>query len=236
VQPSRPLSIPQISPDPYPAEILLNVQIMWWILEDQQVLQFNWLQDFFLQITISEPSVPVATLLRRVLSTCYVKFVLVPDKRWPFRMKRPFANALFETRILLSEFLLTYHVYRQTHIRQSSQSHMIDEVTRPGLINPRDTCYVNAFMPSLFHILPLRLLIVAWPNQDRIISALHLMFLAMSQDRPIDAVYFILSTVCEPDVFDDKDCLELGLYVFGALPDVFSGTLRGTIQQLFCSI
>jgi hypothetical protein len=28
VQPSRPLSIPQISPDPYPAEILLNVQIM----------------------------------------------------------------------------------------------------------------------------------------------------------------------------------------------------------------
>jgi hypothetical protein len=53
------------------------------------------------------------------------------------------------------------------------------------------------------------LLIVACPNQDLIISALHLVFVVMSQDRLIDAVS--LWPVCEPDVFDGKDCFELGL-------------------------
>jgi hypothetical protein len=65
---------------------------------------------------------------------------------------------------------------------------MIDEVIRPSLVNPRDAGYVNAFTQLLFHILPLKLLIVAWPNRDLIISALHLMFVVMSQDRLIDAV------------------------------------------------
>jgi hypothetical protein len=110
---------------------------------------------------------------------------------------------------------------------------MIDEVIRLGIINLRDACFVHAFMQWLFHILLLRLLIVAWPNRDRIISALHLIFVAMSQDRLIDAVS--LSTVCEPDVLDGKDCFELGLQILGALRDASSGRLRDTIQQLFCS-
>jgi hypothetical protein len=67
--------------DPYPAEILLNIQIMSRVLEGQQVLRFNCIGDFFPQITISGLFVPVATLLRGVLSTCCAKFVLVPDKR-----------------------------------------------------------------------------------------------------------------------------------------------------------
>jgi hypothetical protein len=108
---------------------------------------------------------------------------------------------------------------------------MTNEVMRPGLINPRDACDVNAFMQLLFHILPLRLLIVAWPNRDRIISTLPLMFVAMSQDQIIDAVS--LSTVCEPDVVDGKDCFELGLQIFGGIRDASSGALRDTIQQLF---
>jgi hypothetical protein len=53
--------------DPDPAEIPLNVRIMSRILENQQMLRFNCLGDFFPQIAISGPSVPVATLLRRVL-------------------------------------------------------------------------------------------------------------------------------------------------------------------------
>jgi hypothetical protein len=40
---------------------------------------------------------------------------------------------------------------------------MIDEVIGPGLINPRNTRYVNPFVQLLFHILPLRLMIAAWP-------------------------------------------------------------------------
>jgi hypothetical protein len=37
------------------------------ILEDQQVIRLNCLEDFFPQITVSGPSVPVTRLLRRVL-------------------------------------------------------------------------------------------------------------------------------------------------------------------------
>jgi hypothetical protein len=110
---------------------------------------------------------------------------------------------------------------------------MIDEVIRPGLINPMDACNVNAFMPLFYHILPLKLLIVAWPNRDLTISALRLMFFAMSQHRLINAVS--LSTVCEPDVFDSKNYFERGLQILGALGGASSGTLRDTIQQLLCS-
>jgi hypothetical protein len=95
---------------------------------------------------------------------------------------------------------VTYRFSRQYQIPQSSQSHMIGEVIGPGIANPWDTRYYNAFVQLLFHILPLRLLIVAWPNRNPIISALRLMFVAMPQDRLIDAVP--LSTVCEPGVFD----------------------------------
>jgi hypothetical protein len=109
---------------------------------------------------------------------------------------------------------------------------MNDEVIGPGLINPRNTCYVNSFMQLLFHILPLRLMIVAWPNRDPIMSPLRLMFVAMPQNRPIDAVS--LSPVCEPDVLDGKDCFELALQILGALRDASSGMLRDTIEQLFC--
>jgi hypothetical protein len=55
----------------------------------------------------------------------------------------------------------------------------------------------------------------------------------MSQDRLIDVVS--LSTVCESDVLDDKDCFELGLQISGAFCDASSGTLRDIIRQLFCS-
>jgi hypothetical protein len=88
-------------------------------------------------------------------------------------------------------------------------------------------------MQLLYHILPLRLLIVAWPNRDFSISALHLMFVAMSQDWLINAVS--LSTVCEPGVFDGKDCFELGLQISEVLRGASSGMLRDTIQQLFSS-
>jgi hypothetical protein len=94
---------------------------------------------------------------------------------------------------------------------------MIDEVIRPGLINPWDACYVNAFMALLVRTIPLRWLIIAWPNQYLIISALHLMLFAVSHDRLIDAVS--LSTVCESDVSDGKDCFELGLQILGSLRD-----------------
>jgi hypothetical protein len=59
------------------------------------------------------------------------------------------------------------------------------------------------------------LLIVASPSRDLIISAFNLMFVAMPQDRLIDAVSQL--TVCKPDFFDGKDCFELGLQILGVL-------------------
>jgi hypothetical protein len=97
---------------------------------------------------------------------------------------------------------MTYLLYDQYHIRQSSQFHMIDEVIGPGLINPWGTHYVHAFPQLLFHILPLMSLIVVSPNRDLVISAFHLMSVAISQDRLIDAVS--LPTVCERDVLMAK--------------------------------
>jgi hypothetical protein len=64
-------------------------------------------------------------------------------------------------------------------------------------------------------------MIIAWLNRDPIISALRLMFVAMSQNRTIDAVS--LSAVCEPDVLDGKDCFELALRILAALRDASSG-------------
>jgi hypothetical protein len=53
--------------DLHPVQILLSVQIMSGILENQQMLRCNGLEDFFPEITISGPSVPVTTPLRRTL-------------------------------------------------------------------------------------------------------------------------------------------------------------------------
>jgi hypothetical protein len=102
--------------DPCPDEIPFNVQIMSRVLEDRQVLRFNCLGDIVPQSYISGPSVPVATLLRRVLQTCCAKFVSVIDERLPFHMKQQFMNSLFETRILLSRILVIDRVYRQCRI------------------------------------------------------------------------------------------------------------------------
>jgi hypothetical protein len=105
--------------DPCPDEIPLNVQIMSWALEDQQVLRFNCLGDIVAQSYISGPSVSVAMLLCRVLQTCSSKFVSVTDERLPFRMKQQSMNSLFETLILLSRVLVIYRVYRQCRISRS---------------------------------------------------------------------------------------------------------------------
>jgi hypothetical protein len=72
-------------------------------------------------------------------------------------------------------------------------------------------------------------MIAAWTNRDPIISALHLMSVAMSQDRPINAVS--LSTVCEPDVLDAKDCLELALQIFGHYVMLLCGCLETQLNN-----
>jgi hypothetical protein len=59
------------------------------------------------------------------------------------------------------------------------------------------------------------------------------MFVAMSQNGPIDAVS--LCTVCRPDVLDGIDCFELALQILGAQRDASSGRLRDTVEQFSVS-
>jgi ubiquitin C-terminal hydrolase len=109
---------------------------------------------------------------------------------------------------------------------------MIREVIAPGLFNPSHTCYINAFVQVLFHIIPLKLMILAWPNADQTVSKVRLLFASMSQHHVIDAVS--LSTICEPDFHDAKDCSEFALKILGANRDSSSGTLRSTIEHSVC--
>jgi hypothetical protein len=54
----------------------------------------------------------------------------------------------------------------------------------------------------------------------------------MSQHHVTEAVS--LSTICEPDLHDAKDCSELALKILGALHDSSSETIRSTIEHFPC--
>jgi hypothetical protein len=109
---------------------------------------------------------------------------------------------------------------------------MIREVIAPGLFNRSHTCYISAFVQVLFHIIPLKLMILTWPNADQTVSKTRLLFARLSQRHVTDAVS--LSTICEPDLHDTKDCSELALRILGALRDSSSGTLRSAIEHFVC--
>jgi hypothetical protein len=57
---------------------------------------------------------------------------------------------------------------------------MIQEVTGLGLTNPSHLCYISTFAQPLFHILPLRLIILGWPNCDPQVSQHCILFADMS--------------------------------------------------------
>jgi hypothetical protein len=79
--------------------------------------------------------------------------------------------SLFETHILLSQFLVLHRVYRHIQIRESIvQAQLIQDVIGPHLIDPSHACYINTFVQFLFHILPLRLLMLAWFDRDPMIT------------------------------------------------------------------
>jgi hypothetical protein len=215
--------------DQYPAETPLNPEIMSIILEDQQPLRFDCLGDM-----PPGPSVPVATVHHRVIQTCCAKFLLMMNAQSGIRAKRIFMDSFFESRILLLRFVALYRAFRQNKFPESRfQAQMIDGLFGPGLINPMCTCYINAFVQILLHILPLKFMMIAWPIPDAIVSKLRLLFVAMSQGRITGTVS--LSTVYEPHVHGSKDCAELALQILGALRDSSSWILRCKIEELVFS-
>jgi hypothetical protein len=84
------------------------------------------------------------------------------------------------------------------------QSQLIQQVVEPGLINQSDASYVDAFAQMLFHILLLRFLILAWPNDDPRVFELHVPFIDIFLDELTIAVS--LCGMREPCELDAKDC------------------------------
>jgi hypothetical protein len=120
----------------------------------------NCLGDALLGIIPFTDPVPMATVLHRALETRCENFFLTSRLKSPFRSKRIFMRSLFENRILLAQFLVLYRAYRQITIPQDQ---MIREVIAYDLFNSSHTCCISAFVQVLFHMIPLKLMILAWP-------------------------------------------------------------------------
>jgi hypothetical protein len=198
----------------HPVDIPRNIDIIAGILQDAQLLRLNCLGDALPDINPFTDPVPLTTVLHRPLETCCEKCFLTSGLMSPFRSKSIFMHSLVETRILLARFLVLYRAYRHITIPESiPQDQMIREVIAPRLFNPSHTCCINAFVQVLFHIIPLKLMILAWPNSDQTVSKIRVLFASMSQHHVTNTVS--LSTICKPDLHDAKNCSELALKILG---------------------
>jgi hypothetical protein len=173
----------------HPVDIPRNPEIIACIPQDPQVLRLKCLGDALPDFSPFTNPVPMATVLHRALETCYEDFLLTSGLKSLFRSRRIFMYSLAETCILLARFLVLYRAYQQIPIPLSiPQDQMIRDVIAPGLFNPSHTCHINAFVQVLFHIIPLKVMILAWPNADQTVSKVRLLSASMSPHDVTDAV------------------------------------------------
>jgi hypothetical protein len=109
---------------------------------------------------------------------------------------------------------------------------MISQFIGPGLINRAHICCINAFVQVLFHILPLRYLILAWPNRHPTVEKLYNLFVTMSNHQLGNAIS--PSTIDDPDIRPPQDCSEMAMHIIRALHDSASEKLQSTIEKLIC--
>jgi ubiquitin C-terminal hydrolase len=212
--------------NPEPAEISPNDGLIWDLIENQEALRFNCLGSIV-------NSVPVATIFHRLLEDRTAKFLMTMQSPSLICARTSFMELLLGTQILFSRFLVLHRIQPQIEtILAMRPSTLPEEVFGSGIMNPSHPCYINAFVQVLFYILPLRLLVLAWPNSDPIVCALGQLFTGMSERHRVNAI--ALSRVCEPDVDDAKDCCEFGIQILGALHESSSGKLRSLIENILC--
>jgi hypothetical protein len=115
-------SIPGVEHDaaeivhPHPVGMPRPIDIIAGILQDRRVLRLNCFGDALPDIIPFTDPVPMATVLHQALKTCCGNFFLTSRLKSPFRSKRIFMHSLFESRILLAQFLASYRAYRQITI------------------------------------------------------------------------------------------------------------------------
>jgi hypothetical protein len=231
-------SVPKFDDDPIamgapqPEDIPRDTETLWRILQDPQVLIFNCLGGDSLPINTIGAPVSLATILHRSVANSVMKLSMAM-KSTAIHPARIFVHLLFETRVRLSRFLVLYRFHRTFQAPEAAfENQIMRDLIGPGLLNGSYRCYINAFVQKLFHILPLRLLILAWPYDDPIICELRLLFAEMSNHERTSAIF--LSRICEPHFVHSKDCSEFAMQIFHALHNSSSERLRSTVEDLIC--
>jgi hypothetical protein len=140
---------------------------------------------------------------------------------------------LLGTRMVLPRFLVLYRFNRKLQLPEATfENEIMPYLIGPGLLNRSHLCWINAFVQRVFHILALRLIILAWPNDDPIGTELRLLFARISRCEVTSAAS--LSLICEPGLVPGKDCSEFGMQIFQALHNSSSEGVRDTVENLSC--
>jgi hypothetical protein len=132
-----------------------------------------------------------------------------------------------------AQFFVLYRAHRQTRFPElTSHFQMIQEVIGPGVTSLSHACRINAFAQTLYDILPLGLVIPAWPNCHLTVSKPSVVLADMSKHHFTNTLP--LWTIWEPDVFDAKNCSELVMQIVGAFLNSSSGvkTNNGLFQLI----
>jgi hypothetical protein len=174
-----------------------DIETMSRILQDLQVLGFQCLGGDQPRIDARESAVSLAGILHHLVMTSFTKLSIVMKSNTPIHPNRIFMHSLLETRLSLSQVLGLYRFNRKLQLPEAIfENEIMPDLIDPGLLNRSHRCDINAFVQTLFHILPLRLMILAWPNDDPIVSKLRLLFAQMSGREVTSAAS--LSRICEP--------------------------------------
>jgi hypothetical protein len=106
----------------------------------------------------------------------------------------------------------------------------VQTIIGTGLLNTANNCYLNAVIQVLFHLLPVRNLIMSWPGENSVAAQLRLVFMNLSRARLICPAF--MSGVCEPGEDRAKDCSEFALNLLSIIRLELDGPFKGNLERL----
>jgi hypothetical protein len=169
--------------------------------------------------------IPVQNVLRAAVRGCRGRFCeIMKDKRPSFALM----NACVVARVLLARFLAIWRYLKRIESLQRPLCDASD--IGYGLLNTSSNCYVNAFLQVIYHITPLRRLVLSWESSDWMVRLLQRVFSSMERKRLVSPAG--LAEICEPGVHGQKDCYEFALNLLDALSNRSVGELARGFREL----
>jgi hypothetical protein len=199
----------------------------------RELRQFNCLGPIWTEYQIYPHSVTLSHVLEAIIKNCLAKLVVKPSQHLSIGDRRPILHAFETMKVYLTRFLVLYRVkhlipYPQTVL----PTELIHQFIGPGLINRSHTCYINAFVQMLFHILPIRYLILALPDYDPVASKIRSIFVCMSRHQLTTTVSLTLTS--QDNGNPTYECGEFAIRCLDAIRNACSDELRYTIENLLC--